>query len=97
MSCYGDGYKNGGTGQENNRKIVRLLCSLCKRLEAVGLAYFILEIENGQLSEWWNNHKKLDAEQEARKAEDAKKERLRSSVLSYLTDKEKEFFNLKKK
>jgi hypothetical protein len=88
-------------------QVTRLLCSLCKQIESSPLKYLITTIENGELSGWWENHKKLDTR---RKASEAKKEAaarklrtterksktLKKKALSKLTESEKKVLGIRK-
>lgn len=103
MPCPGDATMGRWSGSDKelrvNKKefdlVTRLLCSLCRFLEKLGMAKTITEIENGELETWWQAHKKMDAEREAKETEWENNKRLRLKALAKLTDEDKKVLGLK--
>lgn len=83
--------------------VTRLLCDLCKTLERgshIKICYELLR-PSTELSRWWEEHKRLDAERIAceakeakEKAERLKKYKLRQEAISKLTLAEREALGL---
>lgn len=80
------------------------LCAVLSALERQGDLYenvlsFIDWRESGvtekEFRSWWKEHKREDAERRKRQREADRKERLRKSALSKLTDEEKKILGIK--
>lgn len=86
--------------------VTQLLSSLCQNIERTSQKSILKTIEDGKLSRWWENHKKAEAERNAKEIE--RKERVialehkkreekatRDKVLQKLTPEEKRILGVK--
>lgn len=83
-------------------RVTRLLCGLCKRIEAQGHGGDDLITVDQELVEWWENHKILDAKKEQarlNKLREAKQkeqdEKERQKLIANLTIRERQLLNIK--
>lgn len=74
--------------REKLDKVTRLLCGLCGRLIDAGKEGYIHK--NKELSEWWEEHQRIDAARLRMEAMQKKKEGLRKLGLSKLTAEERQ-------
>lgn len=77
--------------------VTRMLCEMCARLEAENLTHLL----TAPTKEWWEEHKKIDAERIAREERKQKiasdRKALRKSALGKLTPEERKVLGIKKK
>ena len=93
-----------GECREQLNLVTRLLCGLCKELEAATETFNPIQdptSSDAELIVWWEDHKRRDAEQAAfekelenEQAEREKAERRRKDAIDSLTDEQREALGL---
>lgn len=76
-------------------RLARIACKAMTALEEDGKADFLL-LKDDEVRAWWKKHKEDDAREQARVAEQERRERIKSEALASLSDEAKELLGLAK-
>ncbi len=77
-------------------KLARIACAALTALEEMGKEDFLL-LKNDEVADWWAAHKEADRKEQARVAEQQRREAIKQEALNKLSDEEKELLGLKPK
>lgn len=78
--------------RERNDKLAQMLCSLCSFLESNRYTHVFKYISG--LSEWWAEHKRIDALRMAKEKAEREKVWLKNKALAKLTQEERQVLGL---
>ena len=81
--------------KEQCDRLARIACKAITTLEELEQEDFLL-LKDDEVREWWQTHKEADRKEQARVAEQERREQVKADALARLSDEEKELLGLAK-